>query len=161
MNRVERLTNLREPVPEAYFPKLDALISSKNWSSRQSNTILQNLNRPTDQVVIDVQEVERWRDRILDAISLGHAVRENGERVPLDEVKGIDVLGNMVEASILTPNSKVYGDMHNYGHLLLAYCHDPDNRYLVILFNVLLFNFLFAKIINFGITDLELKFLKK
>ena len=49
----------------------------------------------------------------------------------LDEARGIDILGNIVEASILTPNDNLYGDLHNFGHMAIGFCHDPDNRYLV------------------------------
>jgi hypothetical protein len=48
----------------------------------------------------------------------------------LDEARGIDILGNMIEASILTPNTQLYGDMHNFGHVAIALCHDPDQRHL-------------------------------
>jgi tyrosinase len=47
--------------------------------------------------------------------------------MPLD----IDTLGNMVEASILSPNPQLYGTVHNNGHTFSAYVHDPDHRYLV------------------------------
>lgn len=52
--------------------------------------------------------------------------------VPLDEARGIDILGNIIEASLLSVNRNRYGDFHNIGHLMFAYVHDPDNRYLVI-----------------------------
>ncbi|KAF4521662.1 hypothetical protein B566_EDAN009395 [Ephemera danica] len=37
----------------------------------------------------------------------------------------------MIEAvRILSPNYGYYGDLHNFGHIAIAYCHDPDNRHL-------------------------------
>lgn len=36
----------------------------------------------------------------------------------------------MIEASKLTPNSQLYGNLHNMGHNVIAYSHDPDNRFL-------------------------------
>lgn len=54
-----------------------------------------------------------------------------GEREVLTEETGIDILGNMLEASDLSINKKLYGELHNFGHLAIAYCHDPDSRYLV------------------------------
>lgn len=36
-----------------------------------------------------------------------------------------------MEASLLSVNRNRYGDLHNFGHLMLAYIHDPDNRYQV------------------------------
>ena len=35
-----------------------------------------------------------------------------------------------MEASILSPNRELYGDLHNMGHVFLSYIHDPDHRYL-------------------------------
>lgn len=49
----------------------------------------------------------------------------------LTENEGIDVLGNIVEPSILSANPALYGSFHNFGHDALSYIHDPDNRYNV------------------------------
>lgn len=48
----------------------------------------------------------------------------------MDEARGIDILGDLVEASDLSPNKTLYGSLHNMGHNVIAYSHDPDNRYL-------------------------------
>jgi tyrosinase len=40
------------------------------------------------------------------------------------------MLGNMLEASILTPNPLLYGDLHNQMHMSIAFSHDPDQRHL-------------------------------
>lgn len=48
----------------------------------------------------------------------------------MDEVRGIDILGDLVESSDLSPNAELYGSLHNMGHNVIAYSHDPDNRYL-------------------------------
>ena len=50
--------------------------------------------------------------------------------VPLDEVTGIDTLGNLMESSDLSINRNVYGNLHNEGHNAISYSHDPDNRFL-------------------------------
>lgn len=50
----------------------------------------------------------------------------------LNDDKGIDKLGNIVEASdLLSLNYALYGDLHNMGHEMMAFIHDPDYRYLV------------------------------
>jgi len=36
-----------------------------------------------------------------------------------------------MEASILSVNMNVYGDLHNMGHVLISLCHDPDGSNLV------------------------------
>lgn len=51
----------------------------------------------------------------------------DGRTIDLD----IDILGNMMEASILSPNRELYGSIHNNGHSFSAYMHDPQHRYLV------------------------------
>lgn len=40
LQRTKRLLNLREPIPEGYFPKLDSLVSSRVWPARAANTQL-------------------------------------------------------------------------------------------------------------------------
>lgn len=143
--RVKRLNNWREPIPEAYFPKLDSLVSSKNWPARTANLTLRDINRPVDQLVFDIADMERWRDRIYEAIHQGFVVNASGQRIPLTEKDGIDVLGNVMESSILSPNVNFYGDLHNMGHMSLSFIHDPDHRYLVIenIHNYKLFRFKF------------------
>ena len=63
-------------------------------------------------------------------MSGGVCFQESGNRIPLDEQKGIDHLGNIIESSILSPNRQLYGDMHNMGHVFISYAHDPDHRHL-------------------------------
>lgn len=48
----------------------------------------------------------------------------------MDGRTGIDIFGNLLESSILSENRELYGDLHNMGHVLIAYCHDPDHRHL-------------------------------
>lgn len=58
---------------------------------------------------------------------LSLSLQSNGSTQALD----IDTLGNMVEASMLSPNLDLYGSLHNNGHSFSAYMHDPTHRYLV------------------------------
>lgn len=53
-----------------------------------------------------------------------------GRQVPLDERTGIDILGNLLENCALSPNRQLYGNLHNMGHNLISYVHDPDSRHL-------------------------------
>lgn len=133
---MKRFHNWREPIPEGYFPKLDSLVASRTWPSRPAGAVLRDINRPVDQLNFDLQDLERWRDRVYEAIHTGAYISPRGERVPLTEFGGIDVLGNIMEASILSPNQNVYGDLHNLGHVAISYCHDPDHRYLVMGCNI-------------------------
>lgn len=72
LKRVERFTKWREPIEEAYFPKLDSLVASRAWPARVANQKLNDLNREVDQIQQDVEDLERWRDRIYAAIHSGN-----------------------------------------------------------------------------------------
>lgn len=128
--RVARFNNFREPIAEGYFPKMDSLVASRAWPPRFENTRLSDINRERDQISLDVSDLERWRDRIYEAIHQGFVVDESGNRIPLDERSGIDILGNVIESSIISPNRSLYGDMHNLGHVFISYAHDPNHRHL-------------------------------
>lgn len=46
-------------------------------------------------------------------------------------MRGIDILGNMIEASpVLSVNMQLYGNLHNQGHNIISFAHDPDGRHL-------------------------------
>lgn len=72
LKRTERLLNLREPIKEAYFPKLDSLVASRSYPARVANQTISNLNREVDQIHQDIDDMERWRDRIFAAIHQGY-----------------------------------------------------------------------------------------
>lgn len=130
LKRVTRLTDWRSPIVEAYFPKLDSIVASRSYPARVANQTLRDLNREQDQVKADIGQLERWRDRIMAAIHSGVVQDESGNSISLTEFEGIDILGNMIESSIISPNRAFYGDIHNYGHVFLSYIHDPDHRHL-------------------------------
>ncbi|KAJ8979152.1 hypothetical protein NQ317_006344 [Molorchus minor] len=116
MKRVERFNEWKTEIKEAYFPKLDSLVASRPWPARVANQKLRDLNRPVDQIKVDIADLERWNQRIFDAIASGEVRTENGQKMSLTEFEGIDVLGNVVESSILSPDRSYYGDLHNMGH---------------------------------------------
>ncbi|KAF2899092.1 hypothetical protein ILUMI_07081 [Ignelater luminosus] len=128
--RVRRLTNYREAIPESYYPKLDSLVANRTYPGRPSGMVLQDVNRERDQWKIDIQDFETARDRVFEAIQETAYLDANGIKQPLTEYEGIDILGNIIEASSLTPNRNYYGDWHNYGHSMLGVIHDPDLRHL-------------------------------
>lgn len=71
MARVTRFNNIREPIQEAYFPKMDSLVASRAWPSRAANTRLADLNRELDQIKYDVNDLERWSSRFVEACHQG------------------------------------------------------------------------------------------
>lgn len=128
--RVEKFTALRDPVPEGYFPKLDSLSSSRVWPARTPNTTLKDINREVDRLVFDIQDLERWRDRLYEAVSTGQVVNDQGQTISLQNDNGVNILGNILEASNLSPNRNLYGDTHNLGHVAIALSHDPNFKHL-------------------------------
>lgn len=48
----------------------------------------------------------------------------------MDDIKGIDILGDLVEASALSVNRRFYGNLHNMGHNIISFAHDPENRFM-------------------------------
>lgn len=71
LQRVAKFSNWRDPIPEAYYPKLDSLTSARGWPPRQSGMRWQDLNRPVDGLNITVSDMERWRRNIMEAVSTG------------------------------------------------------------------------------------------
>ncbi|XP_062550620.1 phenoloxidase 2-like [Armigeres subalbatus] len=128
--QIKPLDNLQDPIPEAYFPKMVRSLNNRAYPARHDNQVLRDLNRVDSDTIITVNELQRWRDRIYQAIDQGFVVDSSGKNIPLDEVRGIDILGDLVEASTLSVNRKFYGSLHNFGHDFLAYIHDPEYRYL-------------------------------
>ncbi|KPJ13412.1 Phenoloxidase subunit 1 [Papilio machaon] len=130
LGRVKRFSNFREPIEEGYFPKLDSQVASRAWPPRFEGSSIRDLDRPVDQIRSEVAELETWRDRFLEAIQNNAILLPNGSQMALDEETGIDVLGNLMESSIISRNRVYYGDLHNMGHVFISYCHDPDHRNL-------------------------------
>lgn len=124
--------DLRSPIPEAYFPKLDQLVAGRAWPARPTNMLLSDINRSADQLRFAISDLELYRTRFLEAIQTRRVRNAQGATQVLDDKTGIDILGNMMEASILSPDQNFYGDLHNLGHVAISYIHDPDHRFLVI-----------------------------
>lgn len=153
MERVKPFVTLREPISEAYFPKMNSLVTSQAWPARAANTQLSDLNRELDQIKSDVTDLETWVTRFTTACSEGVAiavainsnpfsftidrisfrffsVQPNGDKILLDDLNGIDLLGNMMESSMASVDRDYYGDIHNMGHTFISYAHDPEHRHL-------------------------------
>nr|XP_016929103.1 phenoloxidase 2 [Drosophila suzukii] len=125
LKRVQPLNNLRTEIPEGYFPKILSSLNNRTYPARVTNQLLNDVNR--EDANIEISDVERWRDRVLAAIDQGYVEDPSGNRTSLD----IDILGNMIEATpVLSVNYNFYGNLHNEGHNIISYAHDPDQRHL-------------------------------
>lgn len=123
-------SDFRSVIDQGYFSKLNAQVASRGWPGRMSGTFLQDLDRDQDQLSMPISDMEGWRDAIILAIRQGSAMDESGKSIPLNNENGIDILGNMIESSDLSPNQSTYGGLHNVGHIFMSYIHDPDGRHL-------------------------------
>ncbi|XP_058827992.1 uncharacterized protein LOC131687914 [Topomyia yanbarensis] len=130
LSRVQPLNNLRIPLTEGYFPKIIRSANSRAFPPRPQNQMLRDVNRVDDDVIFSVNDLERWGSRIAEAIDAGFVLGPNGQRIPLDETTGVDILGNIMEPSSLSVNRQYYGSYHGNLHNVIAYSHDPDNRFL-------------------------------
>ncbi|KAJ8679159.1 hypothetical protein QAD02_014946 [Eretmocerus hayati] len=128
--RSKPLDNLRETIPEGYFPKLDQIIAGRAWPSRPSNMKLSNVNRTADGFAVTLSQMESWRDALIKAMISRRMRDPKGSEVYLDDTRGIDILGNAMEASIISINRDFYGSYHNLGHIMISTVHDPDHRHL-------------------------------
>ncbi|XP_054739573.1 phenoloxidase 2 [Anastrepha obliqua] len=126
--KLQPLNNVREPITEGYFPKILCSLNNRTYPGRVAKTQLKDIDR--DGRVMELADIERWINRIVQAIDQGYVTHASGENIPLDEVKGIDLLGDIVESSDLSVNPGFYGDLHNQGHNAISFSHDPDNRFL-------------------------------
>jgi len=127
---VRGYNDFKAPIEEGYFPKLDSLTASRTWPPRFSNSIIQDVDRTVEQIKIEVNTLEEWRLRFIQAINEMAVLLPNGRKLPLDEETGIDILGNLMESSMISRNRVHYGDLHNMGHVFISYCHDPDHKHL-------------------------------
>merc|ERR1712198_145943 len=91
--------------------------------------------RPDNARFEDVDGVARVRDmliiesRIRDAIAHGYIVDKEGNTVSLMNERGIDVLGDIIESSMYSPNVQYYGALHNLAHIMLGRQGDPHGKY--------------------------------
>ncbi|CAL1261549.1 unnamed protein product [Larinioides sclopetarius] len=109
---------------EGYSPHLTSLVSGHHYANRPAGLSLHDLND-----LVDVQDMARWRERLLQAIHLGVVIDDHGNEVVLSPDHGIDMLGAMLESSYESKNREYYGNLHNSGHVMMARIHDPDGRY--------------------------------
>lgn len=70
--RVKRLNNFREIIPEGYFPKIIRSTNNRAYPPRFSRSLMQDINR--NDTAVEVGDLERWRDRIYEAIDQGFVI---------------------------------------------------------------------------------------
>lgn len=116
---IKPLQNYREPIPEGYDPNDQLIDTSDNtpFGTRASNLVLGDLTGDNKGVTVDT--IEKWRKSIEETI-------KNGKFYDGSPITS-DALGSTIESSWADKQGweDHYGSLHNYGHILLAYIHDP------------------------------------
>ena len=107
-----------DPLLEGFNPKI------KRCSVRPANMNVPNFVQIGSRKII-TSAMESQRERLQSAIGRGYFEDGDGNKVELT----MDKLGCAVESSIGSPNSKLYGNVHNDGHVVIAKMTDPDGRY--------------------------------
>jgi tyrosinase len=127
MKKVENFSDFGAAIHDGYSPKLSTLVANRSWPSRPDDTVPASVIREAEEVRIDINEMNVFLERFKEVVEKGFVVTVENEELPLDEYYGIDILGNLMESTILSPNLLFYGNLHNHMHLLISYSHDPKN----------------------------------
>uniref|UniRef100_A0A2I9LP22 Hemocyanin AA6 chain n=1 Tax=Centruroides hentzi TaxID=88313 RepID=A0A2I9LP22_9SCOR len=122
LQRMIPFHNFDEPL-EGYASHLTSLVSGLQYASRPEGYSIHDLSD------VDVQDMVRWRERILDAINMHYIVDKDNNKIPLDVDHGTDILGDIIESSDESKNVEYYGSLHNWGHVMMANITDPDHRF--------------------------------
>ena len=58
-------------------------------------------------------------------------LQKSGDFVRLNDSRGIEVLGDLIEPSFDSKHPEYYGALHNYGHIMLGQITDPKGKFNV------------------------------
>lgn len=89
-----------------------------------------------DEAAVDIEILERFRERVISAIDLGHIVDSSGVEMTLDTAEhGIDILGSLIENANLPLNAGqaagtlLHGVSDTVGSARGLLYNDPNNPY--------------------------------
>ncbi|KAG7157360.1 hemocyanin C chain-like [Homarus americanus] len=128
----ERLSNHLPPVEELHWKKTIKEGFAPHASYKYGGAFP---SRPDNTDFDDVDGVAHVRDmviiesRIRDAIAHGFITARDGSIIDIRDKDGIDILGDVIESSMYSPNSEYYGALHNTAHVMLGRQGDPHGKY--------------------------------
>nr|XP_045583379.1 hemocyanin B chain-like [Procambarus clarkii] len=128
----ERLSNWLDVVDEIHWEKVIHEGFAPHTSYKYGGEFPA---RPDDVHFEDVDGVARVRDmvilesRIRDAIALGYITDKSGNHIDIRNEHGIDLLGDIIESSVYSPNAQYYGALHNTAHIMLGRQGDPHGKF--------------------------------
>ena len=107
-----------KPLKQGYNTKMRGL------SFRPSNISIGETFRYNDET-IHIDEMGRIKDLLFYGLAREHLEAPDGSQVKIS----MNDLGNTVESNEGSVNKRMYGDIHNRGHQVLATITDPDGRF--------------------------------
>ncbi|XP_071532758.1 pseudohemocyanin-2-like [Panulirus ornatus] len=122
LNTVEKL-RFDEPLRQGFAPQISYKYGGP-LPSRRDNIDLQDV-----EVVVNIEDLIIIQNRIRDAIAHGYVIDEKGATIDIRNERGIDILGNIIESSMYSPNPEYYGSLNNMAHMMLARQSDPQGKY--------------------------------
>ncbi|KAG7158031.1 Hemocyanin B chain-like 2, partial [Homarus americanus] len=128
----ERLSNWLDPVDELHWERTIHEGFAPHTSYKYGGEFPA---RPDNVHFEDVDGVAHVRDmiiiesRIRDAIAHGYVTDRDGHHINIRNDHGIDVLGDIIESSVYSPNAQYYGALHNTAHIMLGRQGDPHGKF--------------------------------
>ncbi|KAJ3282038.1 Phenoloxidase 2 [Borealophlyctis nickersoniae] len=116
---VEPLSDLRSPIPQGDVPEDDLRINGRSFTPRPYNIALNDLGKKGQKGYIPLAQLEQWRDNLIKAIDRGTF----SDGTPITA----DILGCTLESNMNGKDRDGLGNLHNMGHVFLAYIADPAN----------------------------------
>ncbi|KAK3926969.1 Hexamerin [Frankliniella fusca] len=115
-----------KPIPYGYYPNIQ-YHSGKPFPPRPDQYPLQSIRSYT---ISDIQSIEC---RIREAIDSGYVYSKDGSRIPIfSYLKGISLLGNIIEGNGDSVNSRYYGSYQSMLRSLFALIVDPGYNHGVV-----------------------------
>jgi hypothetical protein len=78
---------------------------------------------------IRVADMQAFEERIKEAIASGFVITQEGEKLSINNTEGINILGEIIEASVNSRNPNYYGSIHNLAHIMLGRVVDPQGKF--------------------------------
>jgi hypothetical protein len=116
---VQPLNDYTARIPESYDPSPDLFFDLSRdaaFSKRAVGEKMGDYDKPGESGYTPVSQLASWRDAIIHAVDNGKF--QDGTVITPH------LLGSTIESSI-DSKGDLYGDLHNMGHVFLAYINDP------------------------------------
>ncbi|KAI9207006.1 uncharacterized protein BJ171DRAFT_495429 [Polychytrium aggregatum] len=116
---VKALTNFLTDALEGDIPEDDLRINGKGFTPRPNNLRMTDLGVSGQKGYLPVSQLWTWKSNLEKAIDAGRF--QNGTVITPH------LLGSTLEASVDGVDSNTYGNLHNMGHVIIAYISSPRN----------------------------------